>query len=102
MKKENLKDEINRMSVDHLVVIDHMNTPTSNATYTTQDIAQDLFDGAGNKTGGVLSGLSRIKVDGEPIIEPRGRVTGSIRWALNKNISWDDHRKQIKEILKIK
>ena len=72
----------------------------SNPTVTTAKIS-DSTSTAENSLGGILSALSRTKIDGESIILPVGKDKNEgLRWRLNMNIApRDELSKLLEDIL---
>jgi hypothetical protein len=99
-RSEKVMRRLSTMSLEHLEVMDYISAINSGATITSFQIAKHLKKD-GRKTGSLLSSLSKIKIDGEPLIKSRGKTSEGLRWKTNPKLSdWDKFKLEIKDILK--
>ena len=67
-----------------------------NLTMSTKEIDDCGSTASPQSLGGALSALSKIKIDGESLIEAKGRVKGGIAWMVNEKVV---SREQLQKLL---
>lgn len=104
-----VKQALQRLSLKQLHVLNYMsNTSGPTVTNMSAGLAEQInlgeTEGLGRKQalGGLLASLSKVRIQNEPLIEPRGKTPEGLRWQINKNISnVPVFGKTIKDILEL-
>ena len=93
-----LEKKLRKTTLEQLsALLAFVNAP--NVTVTPEKISKST-ETSGNYLGGVLSALSRTRIDGQPIIVPAGKDRKEgLRWRLNTAIAPKDELSKLLEEL---
>lgn len=101
MQNPNVEDKLRRATKGQLLALNVI-ASSPNSLATTSEMQDVLYGQADESTGtanqsvgGTISAVSRIKVDGQPLLIPMGKDEYGIRWQLNENLTDKDNLKQL-------
>ncbi len=102
MRALDVENKLRRATKGQLLAINVVaNSPSSLATtYEMQEVLHSQMDEslstANQSVGGTISAVSRLKVDGQPLLIPMGKDGDyGIRWKLNEDVVEKEDLKEI-------